>query len=90
MPNIEDDLIRIMRRAGIAITRESYIDYAYCGTPPEWSAELERMLPPQLQNGSSSSPSDLCRRRADRAAPTGVADDRQRQAEPVGATHIRS
>jgi hypothetical protein len=40
-----------MKAAGIPLTRENYIAYAWGGTPPEeWSAEHEADLPEMFQH----------------------------------------
>jgi hypothetical protein len=45
-----DPVVRLMREAGIPITREEYTYIAYMGQPPEeWTAELEAELPEELQ-----------------------------------------
>jgi hypothetical protein len=44
------DMIRLMRRAGIVVTRENYIDVAWGAERPEpWTPEHEAMLPEVLQ-----------------------------------------
>jgi hypothetical protein len=49
-PESEDGLLALMRHYGIPITRESYLELAYMGEPPEeLSAEEEMNLPPELR-----------------------------------------
>jgi hypothetical protein len=46
----DDDIVQaLMRRYGIAMTRENYLDLAHLGSPPELDAEGEANLPPQFQ-----------------------------------------
>ena len=46
-----DSFMRIMKRDGIPLTRENYIDFVYAGNPPEeLSAEEEAQLPEMFQN----------------------------------------
>jgi hypothetical protein len=51
---MEDPLIALMRRDGIPVTRQNYIDMAYAGIelPDPWPAELEAELPAELQDWS--------------------------------------
>ena len=44
-----DDVVDLMKRAGIPYTRENYIDVAYGNQRPTWTAELESELPDDLQ-----------------------------------------
>jgi hypothetical protein len=47
------DLLDMMKRAGIKITRENYIDCAYgVDIPDPWTPEHEAELPEELQNWS--------------------------------------
>ena len=43
-------VMQLMERAGVEVTRESYIDFAYPGE--KWTAELEGELPKELQDWS--------------------------------------
>jgi hypothetical protein len=53
LPRLEDDLVAFMRKCGIEVTRENYIELAYCGEVPDpWPAELEANLPAELQDWS--------------------------------------
>jgi hypothetical protein len=46
----EDGVLAVMRKFGLPMTREQYIDLAYLGQPPEvFGAELEEELPPQFR-----------------------------------------
>ena len=45
----EDPLVRLMRRFGMSVTRENYVNLAFLGEPPEMDAELEAILPPELR-----------------------------------------
>jgi len=45
-----DGTIEALRRAGIPVTRENYIDRVTNFGELEWTAEHEAMLPPELQN----------------------------------------
>jgi len=45
---IEDPLITLMRRHGIPLTRENYIELA-CAGGAEWTSEHEADLPPELR-----------------------------------------
>jgi hypothetical protein len=48
-----DDLVALMKRCGIPITRENYLHLAYFGEIPDpWGAELEANLPVELQDWS--------------------------------------
>jgi len=47
-----DDLMETMQKAGIAVTRENYIELAWGLPLPQWTAELELELPPELQDWS--------------------------------------
>jgi hypothetical protein len=45
-----DPLVRLMKRFGIPVTREDYLELAYMGeVPKELSAEQEAELPPEIQ-----------------------------------------
>jgi hypothetical protein len=45
-----DSVIEFMKKHGIPMTRENYLDVAYMGTPPEvLDAEEEMNLPEQFQ-----------------------------------------
>jgi len=45
--------IDLMKEAGVKVTRESFIDVAYLGTPPDpWTALDEGELPDELQDWS--------------------------------------
>jgi len=49
-----DHTLEHMKKNGIPLTRENYLDFAYLGTPPppeEWGAELEAELPEELRIG---------------------------------------
>jgi len=41
-----------MKRAGVEVTRENYIDLNWGSPLPEWTAELENELPKELQDWS--------------------------------------
>jgi hypothetical protein len=46
----EDGVLGLMRRYGIPITGQNYLDLAYTGEPPaELSAEEEANLPPEMR-----------------------------------------
>jgi hypothetical protein len=46
----EDGVLAVMRKFGIPLTRDNYIELAYWGQPPEeFGAELEEELPPQFR-----------------------------------------
>jgi len=45
-----DHVLQMMRKYGAPIDRESYIQFAYGSTVPEWTPELELMLPAELQD----------------------------------------
>lgn len=46
-------LVNLMRRFNIPVTRQSYLELAYMGQPPEeLSAEEEAEFPPELQRKS--------------------------------------
>jgi len=47
-----NDLIELMKKAGVPVTRENYIDMAWGQPLPEWTAELEMELPKELQDWS--------------------------------------
>lgn len=49
--NSEDDIvIQSMRKKGIKITRENYLDYIFPdGIPEDYGAELEAEMPEQLR-----------------------------------------
>jgi len=48
-----DEFIAIMKRDGIPLTRENYLELVYAGNPPETlSAEEEEDLPEMFQNKS--------------------------------------
>lgn len=49
--NSEDDIvIQSMRKKGIKITRENYLDYIFPdGVPEDYGAELEAEMPEQLR-----------------------------------------
>ena len=42
--------VDFMKENHIPVTRENYLKLMYMGNPPEWSAELEEELPPNLQD----------------------------------------
>ncbi len=48
----DDTVTRLMKRYKIPMTRENYLGLAYGDQRPEWGAELEASLPPQLQDWS--------------------------------------
>lgn len=49
-PGNEDDLVAMMQRLGLPMDRETYLDLAYFGEPPEeLSAEQEAELPEQFR-----------------------------------------
>jgi hypothetical protein len=49
----DDGVLRIMREAGIPVTRENYLHIAYFSEIPDpWGAELEVNLPVELQDWS--------------------------------------
>jgi hypothetical protein len=46
----DDGVLAVMRKFGLPMTREQYIDLAYWGQPPEvFGAELEEELPAQFR-----------------------------------------
>jgi hypothetical protein len=45
-----NDLIETMKKAGVPVTRENYIEMAWGLPLPEWTAELEMELPAELQD----------------------------------------
>jgi hypothetical protein len=45
-----DELIALMKKSGIPITRENYIEVAWGEPLPEWDAALESELPEELQD----------------------------------------
>ena len=45
----EDPLMRLMRRFGMSVTRENYLNLAFLGEPSEMDAELEAILPSELR-----------------------------------------
>ena len=47
-----DPLVAMMKRDGIPVTRQNYLQMAYPTGLPEWSAELEAEMPPELQDWS--------------------------------------
>ena len=49
----EDDIVDALKKYGIPVTRENYLDLAYLGHPPEMTAELEANLPEALRAPSS-------------------------------------
>lgn len=49
---MSDDLIELMKKANVPVTRESYIEMAWGLPLPPWTAELERELPKELQDWS--------------------------------------
>lgn len=48
----DDDIITLMKKAGIPVTRQNYIEANWGEPLPEWTAEHEQQLPPQLQDWS--------------------------------------
>ena len=57
-----DAVVALMRGCNIDVTRQNYIDLAYCGDPPKpWGAELEAGLPVELQDWSQFGPIKLSR-----------------------------
>ena len=49
-----DDVVSLMQKLGLPMDRETYLDLAYFGTPPEeLSAEEEAELPEQFQETTS-------------------------------------
>ena len=51
-PDYDDAVLHLMRKYGAPIDRESYIHFAYGRTVPDWTPELEAMLPAELQDWS--------------------------------------
>jgi hypothetical protein len=49
---MDNEFIELMKRSGIPVTRQNYIDAAWGNELPEWDAELEAQLPPDLQDWS--------------------------------------
>lgn len=45
-----DEVLALMRKNGVPITRANYIEAAWGPTPPTWDAEMESELPEQLQD----------------------------------------
>jgi hypothetical protein len=50
--SLDDPVVALMKKCNIPITRQNYLDLAYCGQLPEWGAELESNLPAELQDWS--------------------------------------
>lgn len=47
---MEDIVLNKMKKEGVPLTRENYLQFAYFGNPPEeLSAEEEAQLPEQFQ-----------------------------------------
>ena len=44
-----DATLAYMKKNGIEINRENYLALAYLGDVPELDAEIESMLPPEIQ-----------------------------------------
>jgi hypothetical protein len=62
-PRLEvDGIVRSMKKYGIPITRENYLEYGYGGWAKEWSAELEPDLPEQYQDWPRFEPKRKSRR----------------------------
>ena len=54
-----DNVLEMMKKAGVEPTRENYIRWAYFGTPPaKLSAEEESLLPEQFQKMENNEPND--------------------------------
>ena len=49
---MNDDVIDLLKEAGVPVTRENYIDLNWGGPPKIWTAELEGELPKELQDWS--------------------------------------
>ena len=45
----QQGMLRMMRKAGIPITRKNYIDVAWGSEPEDWTPEHEAQLPEELQ-----------------------------------------
>jgi 2'-5' RNA ligase len=45
-----DELMELMQRTGIPVTRENYIDLNWGDDAPEWTSEMEAELPRELQD----------------------------------------
>jgi len=45
-----DDIIRLIEKAGLPVTRATYIEVNWGNPLPEWTAELEMELPEELQD----------------------------------------
>ncbi len=53
LPHGSDEILSLLKRAGLPVTRDEYLKVAYFGEPPkEWTAELEAELPKELQDWS--------------------------------------
>jgi hypothetical protein len=52
MSDASDDFIDMMKRAGIPVTRQNYIEAAWGEQRPDWTAEHEMQLPEELQDWS--------------------------------------
>lgn len=53
MPNLslsDDPLVPLMKKAGVEVTRQNYIDLAYGQDIPPWTEEQEADLPLELQD----------------------------------------
>jgi hypothetical protein len=47
----DDDVVKLLKRTHVPVTRENYLQLAYFGEPPEpWTREHEAELPPHLQD----------------------------------------
>jgi hypothetical protein len=45
----DDVVVQLLLRVGLPVTRRNYIELNWLGEVPEWGAELEAELPPELQ-----------------------------------------
>ncbi len=63
----EDVVLHLLKRYGIPVTRENYLDLAYPeGLPSPWGAELEAQLPKELQEAPELSEEEAWRKHRQR------------------------
>lgn len=52
-----NNILEHMKKIGVPLTRENYLDFAYLGNPPdELSAEEEAEIPEELQSEEPAEP----------------------------------
>jgi hypothetical protein len=67
-----DPLVAWMKDHNIPITRESYLNLAYPeGEPEEWSAELEALLPVEIQLATMEVEKEVAAVKANKEKPEG-------------------